>query len=163
MVFGKGEMLPYSLCGRAIKVISGEIKVYISHENGGRFLTYTLRANETDLLNPLCEYVCTKQAQIEFADTVDVSDTLRQKQAITNLLYCVMFHDVESRILQFLKTAQLEKRNGYVSVTQLEIAEGIGAAREVVCRVLKRMQKHGIIQFRRGAIKVLDEGEGIDD
>lgn len=163
MVFGKGEILPYSLCGRSIKVTSGEINVYISHENGGRFLAYTLRSNETDLLNPLCEYVCAKQAQIEITDTVDVGDTLRQKQAITNLLYCVMFYDVESRILRFLQTAPLEKRNGYVIVTQVEIAEGIGAAREVVCRVLKKMQKHDIIQVRRGAIKVLIEGGDIND
>jgi CRP/FNR family transcriptional regulator len=74
---------------------------------------------------------------------------------ITGLLHNVLFQRVDLRLAKWLfeKTSvqQLELR-----MTHEEIAMEIGTAREVISRLLKRFKEEGIIESRRGYLKVIE-------
>ncbi|MGA1646466.1 MAG: Crp/Fnr family transcriptional regulator [bacterium] len=58
---------------------------------------------------------------------------------------------VENRIAQFLTSAQLNQSRA-VYLTHEELAQEIGTSRVVVSRILKNLEKTGIVKLGRGRI-----------
>lgn len=64
------------------------------------------------------------------------------------------------RLDQRLATALLKQRGAAgsddLSVTHQQLADDLGSSREVISRALESMREQGLVQLRRGGIKVLD-------
>ena len=65
----------------------------------------------------------------------------------------VLFHAVPQRLARLLIGSA---RDGLVTATHQALASELGTAREVVSRLLQRMEKEGAIVAERGAIRIRD-------
>ena len=71
----------------------------------------------------------------------------------------MMFLNLEQRLASYLLDESSLRKSDILTLTQEEIAENIGSAREAVSRTLKRMKEKGFISVARGRIHILDKKE----
>lgn len=72
-------------------------------------------------------------------------DTIRQ----------LVFTNLESRLLEYLKEISQKQGNSRVHLRHREIAADLGTAREVISRLLKKLEKAGYITVSKDGIEVL--------
>lgn len=72
-------------------------------------------------------------------------------QAVTN----VNFKKMDDRIMDLLEEKVRLFRSREIAVTHQEIADELGSTREVVSRVLKKLEKQGAIMLFRGKIRLV--------
>ena len=71
---------------------------------------------------------------------------------LMGLLDLVIFKSVDTRLIKFLKEKAVQNE---VAVTHQQLAGQLGTAREVISRLLKKMEKDQLISLERGKIKIL--------
>ncbi|MBY0479412.1 MAG: Crp/Fnr family transcriptional regulator [Chitinophagaceae bacterium] len=59
----------------------------------------------------------------------------------------IAFQNMESRIVYFLKRLSKIKQSNVITISHQEIADGLNSSREVVSRLLKKMEEAGLIQM----------------
>jgi len=69
---------------------------------------------------------------------------------------CNAVHTVEQRLARWLLTAHDHMRNDTFPLTQEFVAMMLGAARPTVAVVAGKLQKDGLITYRRGQLTVVD-------
>ena len=65
-----------------------------------------------------------------------------------------LFHAVPERLARRLLAAA---RGGVVATTHQALAAELGTAREVVSRILRRMEREGALESERGEIRIRNE------
>jgi len=68
------------------------------------------------------------------------------------LVDLVLFKSVDTRLVQHLKEKAV---NSEIETTHQKLAGELGTAREVISRLLKQMEKEGMISMERGKIKII--------
>ncbi|MCB0667008.1 MAG: Crp/Fnr family transcriptional regulator [Saprospiraceae bacterium] len=71
---------------------------------------------------------------------------------IIELVDDLSFHHVDHRLLKYLKEKSELLETPVLSISHLEIASEINTSREVVSRLLKKMEKEGILELARERI-----------
>lgn len=71
---------------------------------------------------------------------------------VMTLLDLVIFKSVDTRLAQYLNEKAV---NHELEITHQQLAGELGTAREVISRLLKQMEKEGIIALERGKIKII--------
>ena len=74
------------------------------------------------------------------------------------LLVMTLFLGVDQRLAVFLLRASEEAGSPEIKITHEQIAQQISSAREVVARMLKRFSTQGLVEVRRGSVRLLDKG-----
>jgi CRP-like cAMP-binding protein len=69
---------------------------------------------------------------------------------------CNAVHNVEQRLARWLLTAHDHMRNDTFPLTQEFVAMMLGVARPTVAVVAGKLQKAGLIKYRRGQLTVVD-------
>jgi CRP/FNR family transcriptional regulator len=65
------------------------------------------------------------------------------------------FKKMDQRILNFLKEKAKLLDNTFIKISHQQIAYDLNTSREVVSRILKQMEKEGIVKISRGQIELL--------
>ena len=69
----------------------------------------------------------------------------------------LLFLSLEQRVVGFLLDEAARQGGGEVArLTQEQLAQAIGSAREAVSRALKKLEKQGLVAVERGAVRLLD-------
>ena len=71
---------------------------------------------------------------------------------LMTLVDLVLFKSVDTRLIQHLKEKAV---NNVIETTHQQLAGELGTAREVISRLLKQMEKEGMISMERGKIKII--------
>ena len=71
---------------------------------------------------------------------------------VMTLLDLVIFKSVDTRLIQYLNDKAVEHE---LEITHQQLAGELGTAREVISRLLKQMERDGIISLERGKIKIV--------
>jgi CRP/FNR family transcriptional regulator len=92
-------------------------------------------------------------AAVLVACLIDSNHTLAQKVELLSL------HDVERRVLYYLedlaKLVEPDEDEGYpLPITQLELADLVGATRETVSTTLNQLEKRGVVKLSRRLLTV---------
>lgn len=74
---------------------------------------------------------------------------------LLSVISVLTFSKKDVRLLNYLKEQVQLKNNVVVSKTHLEIATDLGSSREVISRLLKKMEQNGEIRLAQGKIEVL--------
>lgn len=70
---------------------------------------------------------------------------------VMNMVNDAVFHRLDKRVLNYIKQQISATGNNPLKVTHREIANSLGTSREVVSRVLKKIENEGeIIQTKEG-------------
>ncbi len=160
-----------------VVVLSGRVDVYLTGPSGREIILYSVTPGKTCVQTTLGllgdeaytgEAITSEPARLVmipkplFSRLMDESKPFRayifsafgeRLNDMMAVLERVAFHKVEARLAHGL----LERAvGGEVSATQAELAAQIGSAREVVARQLDTFAKRGLVERKRGSIRLMD-------
>jgi CRP/FNR family transcriptional regulator len=179
--FAAGEMLAFEGgdSGGFFVVIDGVVRAYKISESGRELTLYRVRPDECCVLTVFAVLSGTPVPAFAVAET-DVTLALvsppvfrewidrfpfwrehvftglsRRLGDIMHALEQAVFHRVDARIASyFLRHADAD--TGRVAVTHERLATEIGTGRVVVSRVLKNLERSGIVKLSRGSVEIVD-------
>lgn len=159
-------------------VLSGTLKVLRESEEGHELFLYYLIPGETCAMALTCcgsqkestlRIVAEEQSiiiQISFRllesleAHKDWKDFISQNYAhrfseMLKVIDSIAFQKMDVRLEQLLVTKTMQLKNKFILQTHQEIANELGTSREVISRLLKQMEKQGIVILHRNRIELL--------
>ena len=169
------------MCLGLLVIRSGQLRAYITSDEGREVTMYRLFDRDVCLLTASCvmnniqfDITITAEKESEFwIIPPNVYKDLMERSAVvanyTNQIMAAHFTDVmwlveqimwksfDKRLAAFLlEESNLEGTNS-LKITHEKIANHLGTAREVVTRMLRYFQTEDMIKVTRGGIEILDE------
>ncbi len=159
-------------------ILSGIIKVYREDDEGNEFLMYYLRPGEACALSLVCAAKHEASPILAKSDTdteailipVDlmsewmakykswyqfVIETYRGRfEELLSTIDSVAFRSMDERLEFYLKRAKEVSGKNILDVSHQQIAQELNSSREVISRLLKKMEQRGMVQLHRNAIEV---------
>lgn len=159
-------------------VLSGLIKVYREDDDGNEFLMYYLKPGEACALSLVCaakheaspiiaKTVTETEVMMVPVDTMSewmgkfkswyqfVIETYRNRfDELLITLDHVAFRSMDERLEFYLKRAKEAQQATMLNISHQEIANELNTSREVVSRLLKKMEQKGMVSLHRNAIEV---------
>ncbi|WP_234110489.1 Crp/Fnr family transcriptional regulator [Chryseobacterium sp. R2A-55] len=160
-------------------VISGSIKVIRTEEDGREILLYYLTSGESCIVSILAgmknetskiKAIVEEDAEImmipadkakdwvkKYPEWTDFIFNLYQKrfEELLDIVNSVAFQKVDTRLLQLIRQKTQLYQSREISVTHQQLADELGITREATSRVLKQMEKDGLLQLSRNKIRLL--------
>lgn len=181
-IYSKNEEIrtPDTTCLGGFVVLSGVVRIYIMSEEGRKVTIMRLHAGETCFLGAGC--VLHSIAFDVFMEAEDdtkcliISPSALKRVFETNLevenfvlnsliqrfsdvmwtMQQILFMSMDRRLAIFLYEEAARTKSTKIALTQEQIAEAVGSAREVVSRMLRYFSSEGITKNYRGGIEILD-------
>jgi CRP/FNR family transcriptional regulator len=160
-------------------VISGKIKVIKKSESDKEILLYHISAAESCILSITASFNNQKSkvyaltetdAEIIAVPALKIKEWMHKysswrtflmklyNERLVELLSIVdevAFKHIDFRLIERLKE-KAENDNKEIKITHQQLADELGTAREVVSRLLKKLESQGKIKIYRGKIKIID-------
>ena len=157
-------------------VISGSIKVLKSDDDGNEILLYYITPGESCIVSLLASMrndttkiraVVEEDAEIllipvhkakewirKYPEWIDFIFNLYQKrfEELLEVVNALAFQKIDARIMHLLLQKKQLYHSGEISVTHRQLADELGITREATSRVLKQMEKNGVLQLSRNKI-----------
>lgn len=160
-------------------VVSGSLKIAMKNKNAESVLTIISRGEiggallmghesasypgSVTALTQASVLVIPKSTYIDYwmknPEALNFSNTcMRNRMRHLQEDKFLQLSDVEGRLIHFLHRHYLEKKDLVAKrITRKEIAMSIGAKTETVIRVLKKLERAGIIETQKSIISILDK------
>lgn len=159
-------------------LIKGSIRVFTLND-GRELIYYYLRANDSCLMtfsSIFTDYVsrvyavAEEDAEVMLIPVSVIHEWLIKFPQINKLFYSeyekrfadvmnmvndAVFHKLDKRVLNYVKQQIFLTGNNPIKITHKEIANNLGTSREVVSRVLKKIENEGEIMQTKEGIKIL--------
>tara|TARA_Y100000589_G_scaffold332302_1_gene391500 strand:+ start:57514 stop:58287 length:774 start_codon:yes stop_codon:yes gene_type:complete len=159
-------------------VVSGVIKVYTTYEDRDLLLYYIEKGqscimsvnailnNENSKVNAVCETDVTalllpakslKQLYSNYPDfhSLILSWYNSRYLELLHTIQHLIFDKLDIRVLEHLKTKQKVLQQEVLKITHQQIAQELGTVREVISRVLKKLENQGEIKLTKNGIIIL--------
>lgn len=157
-------------------VLEGSVKVIQSDDELKEMVLYYLRPGETCVMSVLAglyqdtskvKAVAEEDCEILFIPANTFNDLIRKNPAWLNYIFqiyhkrfeellgvvdAVAFKNMDQRLLQFLEKRADLSNSRTLSMTHEQLAQELGTAREVVSRLLKKMEEEGLVELGRNKI-----------
>ena len=159
-------------------ILSGLVKVYREDEEGNEFLMYYLRPGEACALSMVC--AARHEASPIMAKTVEdtsvmmipielmsawtnkykswyqfVVETYRSRfEELLQTIDSIAFKNMDERLEAYLQKAVDMKGSNIISVSHQEIARELNSSREVISRLLKKLEQMGKLVLSRNSIEI---------
>lgn len=163
-----------------VLVLSGRIKIYRQNDEGGEFLIYYLGPGEACAVS----LICALQSQTSeitakaIEDTevlmlpVQLMDELMSRykswshfviQTYRNrfdellaVIDNIAFRNMDERLEFYLKRSKTDTGKMILNLTHQEIADDLNSSREVISRLLKKLEQLGKIKLNRNSIELIN-------
>lgn len=159
-------------------VLNGLIKVYREDDDGNEFLMYYLKPGEACALSLVCaakheaspimaKTVVETEVMMVPVDTMSewmskfkswyqfVIETYRARfDELLITLDNVAFRSMDERLEFYLKRAKEAQQTTLLNISHQEIAQELNTSREVISRLLKKMEQKGLVGLHRNAIEL---------
>lgn len=184
--FEEGEVL--MRMGQYIKstvlIVEGEVKVYREGEDGQEFFMYEISAGGACALSIICAARSLKselkgvvskpvRAILIPTDKLDsltqkyrswyhfVLDTYRKRfEELISVVENIAFRNMDERLEFYLNNLSKKNNSSIIDITHQEIAHDLNSSREVISRLLKKMERMGLIKMERNHIHMLKWDKG---
>ncbi|MBI1285948.1 MAG: helix-turn-helix domain-containing protein [Flavobacteriales bacterium] len=163
-------------------IISGSVKVMREDEEGRELLLYYLRSGETCAMSLTCcmafkrseiravaqEKVTMLAIPVEYMDEwmrfrdwrSFVMNTYRLRfEELLEALDSIAFLKMDERLLKYLHEKSNAMNTDEILMSHQEIAVDLNSSREVISRILKQMERKGLVKLGRNKIWLLTEAE----
>jgi len=162
----------------AMLIISGKVKLYRESDDGSEFFMYFLEAGNACALSMICatrnqasEIMATAVEETEvlmipirYMDELMtqhkgwyyfVLETYRSRfEELLVVIDNIAFKNMDERLEWYLKQ-QAVKLGKQLSLTHQQIANDLSSSREVISRLLKKMERNQMVVLHRNSIEVL--------
>ena len=160
-------------------IVEGGVKLYREGQDGNEFFIYQLGPGDACALSMIC---ATKKEQSQIsARAVEptrailipialmdelmtsykswyyfVLETYRSRfEELLQVVDGIAFRSMDERLEFYLKNQQKLLQNDEIPITHQQIASDLNSSREVISRLLKKMEQRGMVRVGRNTIKVL--------
>ena len=180
--FEQGSILmkPGQFFKYAMLIVSGRVKLYREGEDGEEFFMYFLESGNACALSMMCmarsqtstimavalEETEVIMIPIQYMDTLMknysawyhfVIETYRNRfEELLTVVDQIAFKNMDERLEWYLKR-QAKSLGNNLMLTHQQIAHDINSSREVVSRLLKKMEKTGLVSMERNSIVWMGE------
>lgn len=169
--------------GAYVKVIplmlNGLAKVYKEEENGNEVLLYYIKPGESCVMSVttmLRNEASKVKAVIEEDSEIvvipsDKAMEIAKKYPIWNefiyelfnhkfeelltVIKILTFENKDIRLLEYLKKEALLKKSSIILATHQQIGDDLGSSREVISRLLKKLEHDGFVKLKQGSIELI--------
>ncbi|MEM9053385.1 MAG: Crp/Fnr family transcriptional regulator [Bacteroidota bacterium] len=160
-------------------VLDGRLKVYREDDEGNEFLIYYVDAGSACAMSIMCAAM-NEESKITVVTDTDTTllsvpleknakwlrefrswdefilGTYRKRfDELLNVLDNVAFRNMDQRIAHYL-VRRSQGEGEQLKVSHQEIARDLNTAREVISRLLKKLEQNGILELSRSTIKIID-------
>lgn len=168
-------------CKGMILILDGQLRIYVSSDEGREVTLYRIRKGENCILSASC--LLDSIAFDVLIETVEdtkaavipssiLHQIKQQNPYVEAYLYKsaterfsdvmwtmqqILFMRADQRVAHFLWDEMIQGKKTTVCLTHDEIARFIGSAREVVSKVMKYFAQEGIVVLGRGKIEIVDK------
>jgi len=179
--FRAGEVIMRT--GQYIKstllVIEGRIKIYRENDEGGEFLMYYLGAGEACAVSMICALQSQTSEVMARAEEdtevlmipIHLMDDLMNKyktwyqfviqtyrsrfDELLSVVDNIAFRNMDERLEFYLKrhTEATGKKN--IELSHQQIADDLATSREVISRLLKKMEQRNLVRLHRNMVEML--------
>lgn len=167
-------------CMGLLLIRSGQLRAYITSDEGKEITVYRLLEQDICLFSASCmmnsiqfEIIirAEKETQFWLIPPMFYKDLMERSAPVANytsqimatrftdvmwLLEQVMWKSFDKRLAHFLIEESALENTTQLKITHEIIASHMGSAREVVTRMLKYFQTEGLVRLTRGTIELLD-------
>lgn len=168
-------------CMGLLLVRSGQLRAYISSDEGKELTLYRLFQRDICLFSASCmmnsiqfDVMIRAEKETEFwivppkiykemmERSLVLSNYTNEIMAsrFTDVMWMVeqvMWKSFDQRLAHFLLEERVIEQTPVLKITHEVIASHLGTAREVVTRMLKYFQTEGMVRLSRGAVEITDE------
>ena len=163
----------------AMLILSGSIKVYREGEDGGDFFLYYINPGEACAMSLTClkhqetsqvAAMAIEDSILLFVPMVKVNEWIREyrtwsefvihtyrtrfEEALT-VIDNVAFRGMDERLEFYLKKQTKNCGCNDLQINHQTIANDLNSSREVISRLLKKMEQRGIVKLHRNHIELL--------
>lgn len=159
-------------------VISGLAKVYKEEENGHEVLLYYIKPGESCIMSVISmiknetskvKAIIEEDAEIVVIPTEKAIEIARKYpkwnefiyelfnlkfEELLNVVKILTFSNKDTRLLEYLKKIASVKGDALIRITHQQIADDLGSSREVISRLLKKMEHEGLLILKQGVIEL---------
>ena len=181
-IFEPGEVIMRT--GQYIKsiviVLNGRIKIYRENDEGGEFLIYYVGHGEACAVSMICalqsltsEIMAVAEEKtevillpIQLMDDLMgkfkswsqfVIQTYRQRfEELLTVIDHIAFLNMDERLEFYLKRSVKKSGKSKLELTHQQVAYDLNSSREVISRLLKKMEQMGKVKLHRNAIELLN-------
>ncbi len=176
----------HSECLGFVKLLSGHLRVTMQSEDGREITIYTMEPGDVDVLSASCVInqltfdsmmIADKDSEVMVIPAMCLSVLQNENIYVKSYLYeisaqrfsdamwtmqQILFMKADQRVASGLLDEYARTDDTRLRLTQEELAKNINSAREVVARMLKKMEREKLIKLGRGTIELLDP-DGIEE
>jgi len=162
-----------------VLVLSGQIKIYREDDDGGEFFMYYLQPGQACAISMICATKSEKsQIMAKVVDDAElmmvplplmdqwmmqhrswyefVIDTYRSRfEEVLEVIDNIAFRAMDERLEFYLNRQQEATGSRELKVSHQEIASDLSTSREVISRLLKKMEQRGFLKLNRNQIELL--------
>jgi CRP/FNR family transcriptional regulator len=162
-----------------VLVISGRIKIYREDENGGEFFMYYLQPGQACAISMICATKDeTSQIMAKVVEDVElimvplslmdkwmmqhrswyefVIETYRSRfEEVLDVVDNIAFKAMDERLIFYLKKHKEATNTNKLNLSHQEIAIELNTSREVISRLLKKMEQRGLLLLQRNQIELI--------
>ena len=171
---------PDTDCLGALLIQSGVVRIYLLSEDGREATISRMTAGEVCVLSASCMLsAITFDVQIQAEGAVEalvipvqyLAALMRENIYVENFIYKaaaerfsdairaieqMLFYTLEQRVASYLLEESKRLETDTLQVTQEQLAQAIGSAREAVTRTLKKLSAAGAVELFRGGVRIQD-------
>ncbi|MDR7210242.1 Crp/Fnr family transcriptional regulator [Flavobacterium piscis] len=162
-----------------VLVISGRIKIYREDDNGGEFFMYYLQPGQACAISMICATKNeTSQIMAKVVEDAElimiplplmdkwmmqhrswyefVIETYRSRfEEVLDVVDNIAFKAMDERLVFYLKRHREVSNTKVLNLSHQEIAIELNTSREVISRLLKKMEQGGLLKLHRNQIELL--------
>ncbi len=183
--FKKGAFITNGMedCLGALFITKGQLRTYITSEDGREITLYRLHVGDTSVMSASCVFdTIAFDVSVRAMEDVEAIllpsnylDQIKNKNVYVDLFFSklmneqfsdvmwamqqILFYGIDKRVAIFLWDELSQTEGNVLHYTQEDIATIIGSAREVVSRILKAFVNAGIVELGRGKITIKDKNK----
>jgi CRP/FNR family transcriptional regulator len=169
-----GQYIQYTLL-----VLQGKIKIFREDQDGNEFLLYYLQPGQACAISMICaSKMETSQIMAKVVENAEVVmiplqqmeqwmghfkswyefvvNTYKNRfEEILLVLDQVAFRSMDERLKFYLKRQVEQLGQTHLNISHQEVANELNSSREVISRLLKKMEQRGMVKLHRNHIEVL--------
>jgi CRP/FNR family transcriptional regulator, anaerobic regulatory protein len=161
-------------------VLSGSLKIFREDEEGNEFLMYYIHPGEACAVSMICaakmETSKIMATVMEDAELLMIPLNAMEKwmgkykswyefvvntyrirfEEVLNVIDQVAFRSMDERLEFHLKRHAKNFNTNHINLSHQEIANELSSSREVISRLLKKMEQRGLVKLHRNHIELLN-------
>jgi CRP/FNR family transcriptional regulator len=159
-------------------VLEGRLKIYREGPDGGEFLMYYLEPGQACAVSMICAMqsdtseitaVAEEETELLMIPVHLMDDMMKDHKSwyqfviqtyrnrfdeLLNVVDHVAFRNMDERLEFYLKRYQEKTGKTKVELSHQQIAEDLNSSREVISRLLKKMEQRGLLKLNRNMIEL---------